>query len=72
MYKCSVCGKGVLVRDLPAPIRICKCTVKKERKPEGFVEKLKAFFGKKYYIERLAPISCDMDGHAYGKSQFSN
>lgn len=26
MYKCSVCGTGVLVKDLPKPIRKCKCT----------------------------------------------
>jgi hypothetical protein len=26
MYKCSKCGKGVLVKDLPTPIRACNCT----------------------------------------------
>lgn len=26
MYKCSKCGLGVLVKDLPEPIRKCKCT----------------------------------------------
>lgn len=26
MYKCSKCGLGVLVKDLPAPIRKCNCT----------------------------------------------
>ena len=71
MYKCSVCGLGVLVRDLPEPIRKCKCVVLKERKPITFIEKVKAFFGKKFYIEKLAPITCDMNAHAKGSSQFS-
>jgi len=72
MYKCSKCGLGVLVKDLPKPIRKCKCMVSVERKPITLVEKIKSFFGIKFYTEKQAPISCDMDGHAYGRSQFSN
>jgi len=71
MYTCSVCGKGVLVQNLPEPIRACKCTSKRERSPVNFIEKFKHFFGKKYYTTRLAPIVCNMEGNAYGKSQFN-
>jgi len=72
MYKCSKCGLGVLVKDLPEPIRKCNCLVQVERKPSGWIEKLQSFFGIKFYIIKKAPITCDLDGHAYGRSQFSN
>lgn len=58
MYKCSVCGKGVLVKDLPVPIRACNCTQtiildgKTETKPSSIVLEIEAV--------------------AQGKSQFSN
>ena len=28
MYKCSVCGLGVLIRELETPVRACNCTTK--------------------------------------------
>ena len=68
MYQCSVCGLGVLVRELETPIRACNCTIKKERKPENKKEKFLSFFGKKYFIERLAPISMIMEASLEGKS----
>ena len=58
MYKCSKCGKGVLVRDLPEPIRACNCT------QEVIVDGVT--------IVKPATIIMDLEGHAYGKSQFSN
>ena len=58
MYKCSKCGKGVLVKDLQEPIRACNC------KQEVIVN------GKK--VEKPSAIIMEMEGHAYGKSQFSN
>lgn len=58
MYKCSKCGKGVLVKDLKEPIRACNCT------QEVLVD------GKK--VIKPAAIIAEMEGHAYGKSQFSN
>jgi len=72
MYKCSKCGKGVFVRDLPTPIRMCKCKVSVERLPITRLEKFKAFFGKKFYTEKLASIIVDIEGTAYGRSKFSN
>jgi len=71
MYKCGKCGMGVLVKDLPSPIRVCKCMVSVERKPITFIEKIKSFFGKKFYTEKQAPIIMEMEGKAYGKSQFN-
>jgi len=50
MYKCSKCGKGVLVKDLPEPIRACNCT-----KADG----------------TPATITLEVEGNAYGKSQFN-
>ena len=26
MYQCSICGLGVLVRELETPVRACNCT----------------------------------------------
>lgn len=72
MYKCGACGKGVLVKDLPEPIRICNCTVKVERLPLTIIEKIKFFFGVKFYKEKKAPIICDIEGTAYGRSQFKS
>lgn len=59
MYKCSKCGKGVLVIENHEPVRICDCKVTIEL-PSG--EKK----------EKNAPIICDMEGTAYGRSQFKN
>lgn len=72
MYRCSKCGKGVLVTCLPSPVRACKCTVLKERKAITKLEKFLSFFGKKFYIEKLAPISLDIKATASGYSKFSN
>ena len=58
MYKCSVCGAGVLVKDLPEPIRKCNCT--QEVVVDGVT------------IVKPATIIIDLEGHAYGRSQFSN
>lgn len=58
MYKCSVCGKGVLVRDLPEPIRACNCT--QEKNIDGSI------------VIVPASIVMEMEGTAYGKSQFNN
>lgn len=58
MYKCSKCGKGVLVKDLPEPIRACNCT------QEIVVD------GKT--ITKPSAIIADMEGTAYGRSQFRN
>jgi hypothetical protein len=71
MYKCGKCGMGVLVKDLPLPIRACNCKVSIERKPVTILEKVKSFFGKKFYTEKLAPIVTDIAGTAYGRSQFN-
>jgi hypothetical protein len=59
MYKCSKCGKGVLVIENQEPVRICDCKVTIEL-PSGEVK------------EKLAPIICDMEGTAYGRSQFKS
>ena len=37
MYKCSKCGKGVLVKDFQEPIRICKCVKEDGRTPATIV-----------------------------------
>jgi hypothetical protein len=58
MYTCSKCGKGVLVNDLPEPIRACNCT------QEVIVDGVT--------IVKPAAITMDLEGHAYGRSQFSN
>lgn len=58
MYKCSVCGKGVLVKDLPEPIRACNCTQEKIVNGEKVVAP--------------SAIIADMEGTAYGRSQFKN
>ena len=58
MYKCSKCGKGVLVEGLEKPIRVCSCT------QEIIVD------GKT--ITKPSAIIADMEGTAYGKSQFKN
>lgn len=58
MYKCSECKKGVLVIEGNAPVRICECKVEVTL-PSGEV------------IEKNAPIIMELEGHAYGKSQFS-
>ena len=50
MYKCSKCGLGILVKDLPEPIRKCNCTKEDGKTP--------------------ATIIVDMEGEAYGRSQF--
>jgi hypothetical protein len=57
MYKCSVCGKGVLVEGLEKPIRACNCI------QEIVVD------GKT--ITKSSAIIADMEGTAYGKSQFN-
>lgn len=54
MYKCSVCGLGVLVRELETPIRACNCTITEIK--EGIE------------IKRLAPIIVDMQSTLEGKS----
>lgn len=54
MYKCSVCGLGVLVRELESPIRACDCTITETK--EGIE------------IKRLAPITIDMQSNLEGKS----
>jgi len=59
MYKCSKCNKGVLVIEGKAPVRICDCKVEITL-PSGEV------------ITKTAPIICDMEGKAYGRSQFKN
>jgi hypothetical protein len=59
MYKCSKCNKGVLVIENQPPIRICDCKVTIEL-PSGEVQ------------EKSAPIIMEMEGNAYGKSQFKN
>lgn len=56
MYKCSVCGKAVLVKDLPEPVRACKCTQEKIVNGEKVIAP--------------STIIADMEGSAYGKSQF--
>jgi hypothetical protein len=58
MYKCSKCNKGVLVVEGNAPVRICECKVEVTL-PSGEV------------IEKNAPIIMELEGRAYGKSQFS-
>lgn len=58
MYKCSKCGKGVLVRDLPEPIRACNCTQEVVINNEAVV--------------KPATIIMELEGTAYGRSQFSN
>lgn len=58
MYKCSNCGKGVLVKDLPEPIRACNCT--REVIVDGNV------------VVKPAAIVLDMEGTAYGRSQFKS
>ncbi len=58
MYKCSKCNKGVLVIEGNAPIKICDCKVEVTL-PSGEV------------IEKNAPIIMELEGHAYGKSQFN-
>jgi len=58
MYKCSVCGKGVLVKDLPEPVRACNC--KREVVVDGKL------------VEKPSAIILDMEGTAYGRSQFKN
>ena len=58
MYKCSKCGKGVLVTNLPEPIRACNCT--QEVVLEGVT------------VTKPAAIIADLEGTAYGRSQFSN
>jgi len=57
MYKCSKCSKGVLVVQGNEPVRICECKVEVTL-PSGEV------------IEKNAPIIMELEGHAYGKSQF--
>lgn len=58
MYKCSQCGKGVLVQGLETPIRACNCT------QEVIVDNVT--------ITKPASIVADLEGTAYGRSQFSN
>lgn len=58
MYKCSVCGKGVLVKDLPEPIRACNCTQEKVVNGEKVI--------------KPSSIIMDMEATAYGRSQFKN
>jgi hypothetical protein len=55
MYKCSVCGKGVLVKDLPEPIRACNCTQEKIINGEKVI--------------KLSSIILDMNATAFGKSK---
>ena len=57
MYKCSKCNKGVLVIEGNAPVRICECVVDVTL-PSGEI------------IKKNAPIIMELEGHAYGKSQF--
>lgn len=71
MYKCGTCGMGIMVKDLPEPIRLCKCTRIVERKPSTKLEKFLSFFGKKYFITKPSVIVCGMEGHAKGSSQFN-
>ena len=70
MYKCKECGLGVMVTGLPKPIRMCDCKTQVERKPKGFIETIKSWFGKKYFTEKPAAIIMDMEATAYGRSQF--
>jgi hypothetical protein len=58
MYKCSVCEKGVLVKDLPEPIRACNCTQEK------------VVDGEKVIVP--ASITMDIEATAYGRSQFKS
>lgn len=58
MYKCSVCGKGVLVKDLIEPIRACNCTQDK------IINGVK--------VTKPSTIIIEMEGTAYGRSQFKN
>lgn len=58
MYKCGVCGKGVLVKDLLEPIRACNCTQEKVINGEKAI--------------KPASIIMDMEATAYGRSQFRN
>jgi len=58
MYKCSVCGKGVLVKDLPEPIRACNCTQEKVVNGDRII--------------KPASITMDIEAIAYGRSRFKN
>lgn len=58
MYKCSNCGRGVLVKDLPEPIRACNCT--REVVVDGKT------------VTKPSAIILDMEATAYGKGQFKN
>ncbi len=71
MYRCSKCKLGVLVKGLSQPIRACSCTVKVERFPETFWEKVLYIFGKKFFLEKKAPIICEMDSTVISKSTCS-
>lgn len=58
MYKCSKCGKGVLVIEGNDPVRICDCKVEVTL-PSGEV------------IQKPAAITLELDVVMKGKSQFN-
>lgn len=60
---------GVMITNLPKPIRYCECTSKKEVPAKTIIEKIQAFFGKKFYIDKPAAIIADMSSHLEGKSK---
>jgi len=57
MYKCSKCGKGVLVVEGNAPVRICECVVDVTL-PSGEI------------VQKPAAITLELDVVMKGKSQF--
>jgi hypothetical protein len=63
MYYCSKCGLGVLVANLPEPIRACDCKTSTEVTLEN---------GEKQIIEKNASIICEVTATAEGRSQFKN
>lgn len=69
MYQCAKCGMGVLVTNLPQPIRACNCTRLIKRDPIGIKEWIKFYlFGINCYNEIPEKIIMNMSATASGKS----
>ncbi len=70
MYRCKKCNYPAVILN-ESVVKTCNCKVHVLRTPITFWEKFFSIFGKKFYMERNAPVVFDMQTTIKGKSNCS-